>query len=144
MAEESEWRVSIRRLRCRRDADLGGAIALKRWRGGMKWGWSGMTNCSWPLATLTVFPTGVELGPSVGALLFLVPVWRARLGELSAAEVVETRVYKYKGIRFTTNDGSSVAFGAPRFPHGEVLSLLEGMGVQVDRSPQHLHLFGPP
>ena len=68
----------MRRLRCRRDADLGGAVSLHQWRGGMKWGRGG--RLSWPLGTLTLNPTRVELGPSLGALLVLIPIWRAQLG----------------------------------------------------------------
>ncbi len=108
----------------------------------MKWGRSGLSNCSWPLATLTVFPTGVKLGPSVGALLLLVPVWRARLDELSVVEVVH--ILGARGIRLRTTDGSSVAFGARTLPLDEVLSILGGLGVQIEDSPQRLHIFGSP
>ena len=70
---------ALRRLRRVRDANLGDAVRLQSRRGGMRWGRTGIANCSWPLATLTLFSTGVEVGPTVQALCLLVPSWRARL-----------------------------------------------------------------
>lgn len=144
MPDDTGPREALRRLRCVRDADLGGAAPVRTWTGGMKWGRSGTSNCSWPLATLKLFSTGVELGPSVRALLPLVPVWRARFAELSVIEVIETRFPRSQGVRFTPTSGSSISFGAQRLPLDEVLLALERFGLPVDRTPQRVRLIGPP
>jgi hypothetical protein len=112
----------------------------------MRWGWSGIGHCSWPLATLTLFSTGVELGPTVRGLRLLVPVWRARLDEISVVEVFQTRFRLASGVRFTPTSGSPVYFGIPYWvlSLADIVSALEGNGLRVDRSPQRLRLFGWP
>jgi hypothetical protein len=104
-----------------------------------------MFACSWPLATLTLLSTGVELGPTWRGLRLFVPVWRARFDELAVVEIIETQFRWAKGLRLIPTSGSSVAFGVPpRLELDDIVTALRSHGVRVEVSAERLRLFGPP
>lgn len=138
-------------VRVRRDADLGDEVPLCTFRGGMRYGATGIANWTHPLVTLVVYPSGVELRSTSRWLQVLVPVWRARYEELSVVQSVgradpdgthsARAPVQARGIRFVVKDGTYVIFWC--YGRDEVLAALDVQRVNVDIVPKPFQFFRP-
>jgi hypothetical protein len=138
-------------VRVRRDADLDGGASLHTFRGGMRYGSTGIANWTHPLVTLAVYPAGVELRSTFRWLQVLVPVWRARYEELSVVQSVgradpdgsdsARAPVQARGVRFVARDGSYVIFWC--FNRTEVLEALDRQRVAVETEPKRFQFFHP-
>lgn len=138
-------------MRIRRDANLDGERPLHSFRGGMRRGVSGVASWSYPLITLDIYRSGIELRSTFSWLRFLVPVWRARYEELAVVQSVgradpdgsanARAPVQARGLRFVTKDGSYMIFWC--YNRDEVLAALDGQQVMVDTEPKPFQFFRP-
>src|SRR5438552_506535 len=67
----------------RRDANFGDEVLDASFVGGMRYGYMGGVNWTYPMVTLDIYKSGLELRPTFSFLRFLVPAWRTRYDEIS-------------------------------------------------------------
>ncbi len=144
-----------------RDATLAGQPSLS-YIGGMRRGFTGIGNWTYPLVRLRIYEDGLELGPSVPILKALVPIWRARFEDISVAESVgggqpdsaasfsvmavtfsptQRWGMMTRGVRIMAADGGFAIFWCTRRDH--VLTTLQSRSVNVNSEPQPFHFFSP-
>lgn len=123
-------------LFARRKADLGDALLVASFVGGMRYGYTGIASWSRPLITLDIYQSGLELRPTHSFLRFLVPVWRARFDEIlvvnwMGSPKADTSVVMglTRGVKFTTTDGDWVIFWC--FDRDRLLEVLAGLALTI-------------
>lgn len=115
-----------------------GSQTVASFVGGMRSG--KLANWGWPLVRLSIYSSGVELGPSLRWLKFWVPYWQVDLSEITASEALG-RTRLTAGVRFRTRDGDYRIFWY-RLPE-EVLEVLERLGVPVDYTRRRYRFLWP-
>lgn len=133
-------------LLVRRYAEFDDINAWASFRGGMRYGMTGIANWTAPQVTLDIYEQGLELRPTYRFLRFLVPTWRARYDEISAVRWLGRATpdssasgpIMVRGVKFDTTDGDWVIFWCRDRDH--VLHILAQHGLNiVDR--KRLNLF---
>lgn len=124
----------------KRDAGLPDEAAAESFVGGVRFGFTGIGNRTWPMARLTLLREGVRIGPSVPWLSVLVPVWEARYEDLGEVQAVGTSRLT-TSVRFISRDGRWAIFGTLERPR--VLSSLTARGVAVGSDPVRFRFFFP-
>lgn len=134
----------------RRAADFDDTVLMQSFRGGMRYGSTGIANWSYPLVTMDVYQSGLELRPTYSFLRFLVPTWRARYDEISAIDwlgrstsdsSVVIGLVMVRGVRFTTTDGDYVIFWCR--DRDQVLDALARRGLKFEAERKRFIWFSP-
>jgi len=111
---------------------------LASWEGGMRSGI--VANWSPPLVRMTVYRSGVELGPASRWLKVVVPFWQVRLEEIVVVESVGVGLF-VSGVRFwTTNDDWRIFW---TYSRDDVLGFLDRQGIPVDLTPRRFRTLDP-
>jgi len=132
----------------RRDANLGDDDLVASFVGGMRYGSMGGVNWGYPMITLDMFESGLELRSTFYFLGFLVPVWRVRYDEISAihwlgrpspdsSAVIGLTIVR--GIRLVTTDGGYVIFWCRK--RNQVLDTLARRGLKIEAERKRFNPF---
>ena len=94
--------------------------------------WSAAGSAIWPLARLELLGWGIRVRGSVRGLRWLVPVWEARYGELTGAQLIWVPTASRGVYVRTANEADSIVFWSRR--GSDILDHLQVHGVPADRS----------
>jgi len=99
-------------------------------------------NATYPLVRLDVHTDGLRLRPSAKLLRGLVPIWEARLLELSEVQAIGNIPLFTTGIRFRIESTSDwIIFWTTQ--RSVVLWRLESLGLKVSAEPLPFNHFKP-
>ena len=105
-----------------------GRPAERAFAGGL---WSAAGSAIWPLARLELLGWGIRVRGSVRGLRWLVPVWQARYGELTGAQLIWVPIAS-RGVHVrTANEADSIVFWSRR--GSDILDHLQVHGVPAGR-----------
>lgn len=112
-----------------RQADLAAGEVLRTFIGGVRL--NGM-DATWPLVRLDLFASGLRLRPRK-VLRSVMPVWEARLSELTSVRLSGRMPPIFSGVRFKVGTEDWAIFWTPR-PR-RLIAALVSLGLSVDESP---------
>jgi len=134
----------------RADSSLDESTPIQTFRGGIRHGRTGIVNITYPLITLAVFPSGIELR-STFRCLPIFPAWRARYEDLSVIEAVgrpdadgtdsARAPIQARGIRFVGKEGGYMIFWC--LNRDEVLAALSSHPVKLGYQPRRFRWTRP-
>ena len=93
--------------------------------------WPAAGSAIWPLARLELLGWGIRVRGSVPGLRWLVPVWEARYGELTGAQLIWVPIAGRGVYVRTANEADSIVFWSRR--GSDILNHLHVHGVPADR-----------
>jgi hypothetical protein len=134
----------------RRYAHLGDTALIKSFTGGMRYGYSGMANWTYPLVTLDIYQSGLELRSTFAFLRGLVPIWGARYDEISVVQwlgrpapdsSIAGTLTMVRGVKFTATDGDYVIFWC--YERDQVLGALAKRGLKINAERKRFNYFNP-
>jgi hypothetical protein len=146
----SEARRRRGSLFVRRDANLDDEVLDASFVGGMRYGYIGGVNWTYPMVTLDIYESGLELRSTFSVLRFLVPVWRARYDEIStvhwlgsptpdSSAVIGLTIVR--GVRLATTDGNYVIFWCHQ--RNQVLDALTRHGLKIEAERKRFSFLNP-
>ena len=97
-------------------------------------------SATWPLARLELYDSGIRLAGSVRIVRWIIPVWETQYAELTKAEMVAAPLHE-RGVRFSAHNASPIIFWTFDAA-AEIVDILEGRGVPVDRSVSRIGWTG--
>jgi hypothetical protein len=131
----------------RGDSSLDESTPIQTFRGGTR---HGISNWTYPLITLAIYPSGVELRSTFRLFPFFAP-WRARYEELSVIEAVGrsdadgtpsgVAPIQARGIRLVGKSGGYRIFWC--YNRDEVLTALSSHPVTIEYEPKRFRQLYP-
>jgi hypothetical protein len=94
-----------------------------------------------PVARLSVFAGFVTIDPTTRWLGFVVPPWRAAIGDLIVAEAVRNGVRR--GVRLRTRTGDYRIFYCSTAQQAAILDCFLNLRVSVERQVQKVYFLDP-
>lgn len=104
------------------DADFGGSAPIRSFRGGMRYGVLQVANWTWPLVTLDIHQSGIELRPSYPRLPFFIPKLRFRYDDIAAVEPMRGA----RNARLISRKGDRIIFTC--YERAELLRVMKMQG----------------
>lgn len=107
---------------------VAGRLPERTFTGGLR---SAAGSASWPLARLELLGWGIRVQGSVPRLRWLAPVWEARYGELTGAQLIWVPIAS-RGVHVrAASEADSIVFWSRR--GSDILDHLQVHGVPADR-----------
>jgi hypothetical protein len=103
-------------------APAGWSAPVRSFRGGMRYGTLHAANWTWPLVTLDIYPSGIELRPTCTWLPAFIPTRRFRYDDIAMVQLLRG----FRNMRLISRDGAHIIFTC--YEREELLGVLRMQG----------------